>query len=397
MLNKISRPDMSSVLVWLRLALLVVAMSPQVQADDASAQSSSASSVSKVGSFFKKFADDVKAGVKANTQGAQPVAVSPATDPVKIELPTLDDNTAFGKTTIVGVRLGITQAEAIKQVRQTNAELIAVPYWVSVRGGNAAHLRGAIGMPKPDKPDINWQRDEPHLKTGLEFTAGGKGGSDCLQAVRPGMPGFTAAQRNHTCERIWLQTTPDTGDTAKVVAISRTLIFGGDTQPAIEALVNDLKAKYGVPSRVFSNVPSPKGDLPTGMIWEFDVAGNIKTTSQAGPLGDAIGGWDSSPRPYTGGFDGRVNVIAGDEGPEFTRYVHVQHSPRQLTVFINPSATQPLLAGRLHVTLMDPGGVLKNHQLRVDAANQLIDEHNSRIDKTQQEAADRAAKNKPVL
>jgi hypothetical protein len=45
----------------------------------------------------------------------------------------------------------------------------------------------------------------------------------------------------------------------------------------------------------------------------------------------------------------------------------------------------------------DPGGVLKNHELRIAAANKIIDEHNARIDKAEQDAADRAAKNRPAL
>ncbi|MBN8280547.1 MAG: hypothetical protein J0M16_08070 [Gammaproteobacteria bacterium] len=356
-----------------------------------------AGSGSKVGSFFKKFADDVKAGVKAGMQGTQPQgtpAPGAAPPPAKVELPRLDDKTAFGKTAVAGLRIGMSQAEAVRVIRQNSPALAMHTYLLSTSALSEQRLRGAIGLPKPAKPDPAWQAAEPHLKVGVEFTSGTNFGGDCIQGLRPGMPGAPGAQ---TCERIWLQTTPEATDDAKVVAISRTLLFGGDQQPAIESLIKDIKAKYGEPSAVAGTIDTSRGKLPVLMVWAFDAAGNLEPASQAAPLSDRIAGWSEPPRPFSGGWEGRVNVIGGDEGPEFTRLIHVSNSPRQLTVAINQSVTGPLLAGRLHVTLMDPGGVLKNHDLRIAAANKLIDEHNARIDKAQQDVADKAAKNKPAL
>lgn len=379
------------------VGLLLAVGSAQAQ-ENTGTEDPPAGSGSKVGSFFKKFADDVKAGVKAGMQGnqspggqPQPAAASPS---ARIELPGLDDKTAFGKTAVAGLRIGMSQAEAARVIRQNAPGLATSTYWLSTSALSEQKLRGAVGMPKPARPDAGWQAGEPHLKVGVEFTSGGNFGGDCLQGLRPGEPG---AQGLQTCERIWLQTTPDISDQAKVVAISRTLLFAGGQEPAIENLIKDIKAKYGEPSAVAGTIDTSRGKLPVLMVWAFDAAGNLQPATQAGPLSDRIAGWSEPPRPASGGWDGRINVIGGDEGPEFTRLIHVSNSPRQLTVAINQSVSGPLLAGRLHVTLMDPGGVLKNHQLRIAAANKLIDEHNARIDKADQDVADSAAKNRPAL
>jgi hypothetical protein len=358
----------------------------------------------KGGGFFKKFVDDVKAGVKASNPGlgSPPpgqagAGAASGNAPAKAVLPSLDDGTEFGRVTVAGLRIGMTESAAIRVIQAASPKLAMHPYWLSTSLLSEQKLRGAIGSPKPLRPDASWERGAPYLKVGLEFTSGSNFGGDCLQALRPGVPDTPVAAQNQTCERIWLQLTPGDPDEARVVAISRTLVFGGSAEPPLEGLVKDVQAKYGKPSRIAGTNATSKGDIPALLIWAFDGAGKLEASSAADPLSDRIAGWDSAPVGWTGGYSGRVNVIGGDEGPEFTRLVHISNNPRQLTVAINPSSTGPLLAGRLHVTLMDPGGVLKNHELRIAAANRLIDAHNARINQAQQNQADRAAGNKPAL
>lgn len=405
-MRQLPRPSSRLCCVLLSAALCIgVRVPTAVAADDGKTTDTAKEEggESKVGSFFKKFVDDVKANVKASNPGLGTSPASPgpgqgtAAAPA-VELPTATDATAFGKTMIAGLRIGMSEEEAINAVRKHNPVLVMTPYWLSTSMLTEQKLRGAVGIPKPSKPDGNWDRGAPYIKVGIEFTNPGNFGGECLQGLTFGVPDVPAEKRNQTCERIWLQVTPEASGNARVVAISRTLIFGGNTQPPIEALSKDIEAKYGKPSSVARTYATSRGEIPVLMVWAFDNAGALVSQTQASPLGERITGWDSPPRGYAGsGLDGRITVIGGDEGPEFTRTIHVGNNPRQLTVNIMPSGTAPLLAGRLHVNLMDPGGVLKNHQLRIAEANRLIAEHNARIDKAQQEVAEQAAGNKPVL
>jgi hypothetical protein len=304
----------------------------------------------------------------------------------------------FEDVTITDLRLGMDEQAALQQIRKVSPGLKVVTHWLTINNNTGSLYNGALGAPLPEGADPRSAPGGPYVKIGVSVETPPEQ-LPCVTSLRPGYPGTTAAQQNRICERIWLQTTP-AAEGASIVAMSRVLVFGGNTKPSLQALADDLVKKYGRPSGTPAVARMPSGDTyPTSLVWEFDRNGRIVAPSQARPVDDGAVEF-GVPVPYVarGGapgvptinYSGRTIVI-GAFGPEFTGGV-TDANPRLLSATITPDAAQPLLAARLSVVVYDPVMVVRNRAARIEAHNKLVDMINAAKEGKAREDADQASK-----
>ena len=298
---------------------------------------------------------------------------------------------SFADVSVADVRLGMSESAALEVIRRTNPSLIVTSRWLSVQNNNGGAYNGALGTALPQGASPVTAAGGPYVKIGAEAASGPANGT-CVVTLRPGIPNVSPQSQDRICERIWLQTSPDEGD-AKVIAVSRILVFGGSTKPPISGFAEDLLKKYGQPSE--SSVvaaPALGGVQPVTFVWEFDGAGHVKAHSDSGAVDDTVTGW-GVPAPYApGGYSGRIPVIS-QYGPEFTAGI-TKSSPRLLAATITPDIRQPLLAARLSIIAYDPATVMANIEDRIAMHNKLVNEIRDAVDRKQKEDASKAA-NRP--
>jgi len=303
----------------------------------------------------------------------------------------------FDDVTFVDIRLGMDERTAIEQIQKSSPSLKATPHWLSVVNNNGSLYNGALGAPLPAGADAMSAPGGPFVKIGVLIASPGEPRLSCVTSLRPGYPGTSAAQQNKICERIWLQTTP-AKDGATVVAMSRVLVFGGNTKPSLKALWDDLVKKFGSPSSTPTVVRMPSGDIyPTTFVWEFDRSGRVVPKSQNRAVDDGTVDF-GVPEPYvpsgTAGvptirYSGRTTVITG-YGPEFTAAV-TETSPRLLSATLAQDASQPLLATRLSLVVYDPVAVVRNRSARIEVHNNLVDQVNAAKEGKDKEDAEKAS------
>lgn len=296
----------------------------------------------------------------------------------------------FQNVSIADVRLGMSESAALEAIRGANPDLKVTRHWQSVQNNTGSAYNGALGIQLPQGAAPISAPGGPFVMIGVEASSDPNG--TCVSTLRPGNPKVPPQAQERVCERFWLQTTPDEAD-AKVVAMSRIVVFGGSTKPPISGFTDDLIKKYGQPSESSAITgPALGGVRPVTFVWEFDASGRIKAQSDSRAVDDTVVGW-GVPEPYTsGGYSGRIPVIS-QYGPEFTGGV-TKENPRLLSATIIPDISQPLLTARLSVVLYDPATVTKNYDDRIAMHNKLINDIRNTLAKKQKEDAAKAA-NRP--